>query len=136
MRRPQVFSELNMVPYLDVMLVLLIIFMVVTPWKQSDGLTVHLPHAQSDAVAMDESWVQFALDVHGQIKATKGDVSDALSQPKAVVGWLQKRGITTSQTIAIQADKEARWEWVAQLIGEMHRGGWQKIVFLTESDAH
>ena len=135
MRRPQVFSELNMVPYLDVMLVLLIIFMVAAPWKQSEGLTVHLPSAQSEAVAVDESWVQFTLDRHGRLHATKGEVNEALPHPGAVVSWLQKHKITANQVIAIQADKKVSWELVAQLIAQTHRGGWQKVVFLTESQA-
>ena len=50
-RRPM--SEINVVPYIDVMLVLLVIFMVTAP-LMTQGIKVVLPEANSEAIAIDD----------------------------------------------------------------------------------
>ena len=59
----KVINEINVVPYVDIMLVLLVIFMVVTPLA-IQGLEINLPKAQADQIELEQSQ-PFVIDVNG-----------------------------------------------------------------------
>ena len=59
----KVINEINVVPYVDIMLVLLVIFMVVT-LLAIQGLEINLPKAQADQIELEQSQ-PFVIDVNG-----------------------------------------------------------------------
>ena len=62
-RRPM--SEINVVPYIDVMLVLLVIFMVTAP-LMTQGIKVVLPEANSEAIAIDDPNQMLVISINDQ----------------------------------------------------------------------
>ena len=58
----KVINEINVVPYVDIMLVLLVIFMVVTPLAVQ-GLDINLPNTQADEIELEQSQ-PFVIDVN------------------------------------------------------------------------
>ena len=64
-------SEINVTPFVDVMLVLLIIFMVTAPMMQQ-GIEVNLPKTNSTGVDLNEDPFVLTIDVKGQMKV--GDI--------------------------------------------------------------
>src|SRR5210317_2518959 len=74
-------SEINVVPYIDVMLVLLIIFMVTAPMLMQ-GVKVELPEAAADPVEnQDSEPVIVSVDAGGQLFLNLGDEKQVLSLP-------------------------------------------------------
>ena len=75
-RRRRLMGEINVVPYIDVMLVLLIIFMVVTPLTQK-GLDVELPESADNVeqTAPDPNQLVLDIDVNGQVTINKQPVN-------------------------------------------------------------
>ena len=64
-RRPM--SDINVVPYIDVMLVLLVIFMVTAP-LMTQGIRVDLPAANSEAIAIDELQQVLVVSINREVQ--------------------------------------------------------------------
>ena len=86
------FSEVNMVPYLDVMLVLLIIFMVVTPALQM-GVDIALPRASTNELSsIKDHAVVVSVDAKGQMYVQYGEqTSDPVPTQKETMQWLSPK---------------------------------------------
>ena len=65
-RRRKLVAEMNVVPYLDVMLVLLVIFMVTAPLMQT-GVSIDLPNGEGSIEAADEKTIIISLNQNGQL---------------------------------------------------------------------
>ena len=70
-KRRQLKAEINVVPYIDVMLVLLIIFMVTAPLLRM-GVDIKLPQAAAKSLQQDKQPVLVSLDKNGQLYLTLG----------------------------------------------------------------
>src|ERR1700742_3422238 len=68
-------AEINMTPFIDVMLVLLIIFMVAAPLL-TNGVTVDLPKASAGALNIDQKPVAISIDEKGQVFLMDQPVAD------------------------------------------------------------
>ncbi len=77
--RGQLMSEINVTPFVDVMLVLLIIFMVSAPLLVN-GVPLDLPHSQAGPVQMDKAPLTISLDAQGRFAINQDyyDTSEAL----------------------------------------------------------
>ena len=72
-KRYKLKSEINVVPYIDVMLVLLIIFMVTTPMMKSLGVPVQLPESNAKSLKDIKDPLVVSVDQNGQIFLKVGD---------------------------------------------------------------
>ena len=119
-------SEINVTPFVDVMLVLLVIFMVTAPMMQQ-GLEVNLPKTASTGVALTEDPFVLTIDAAGHLKA--GDiiinVNDAREKLKAI---FQTR---KNKQIYIQADRKVDYGVVAEVMGEIRAAGIYNINLIT-----
>lgn len=94
-------SEINVTPFVDVMLVLLVIFMVTAPMMQQ-GLDVNLPKTASTGVALNEDPFVLSIDSAGKITTVGNEIkSDALSTKIKAVFENRK-----NKQIYIQADRK------------------------------
>src|ERR1700740_3721199 len=107
-----VMSEINVTPFVDVMLVLLVIFMVTAPMMQQ-GLDVNLPKTASTGVALNEDPFVLVIDANGGLKA--GDVSVKLTDLSVrLKAIFQNR---KNKQVYIQADKKVDYGTVASVVG-------------------
>ena len=130
-RRKAVFSNVNIVPYLDVMLVLLVIFMATTPVVQM-GVNLDLPEGKASPMRA-ESPVILSIDKEGWRYLQSGDNKpERIFDQEGIAQWLQKNQIATSRSIQLQADKALPWQKVLTTLLEVTQQGWSKIALMTE----
>ena len=119
--------DLNVTPFIDVMLVLLIIFMVAAPLL-TNGVTVDLPKAAAGALNVEQEPVTIAIDDKGQTYVMDepvgdGDVVDRLQA-------LAKDGPDTR--VYVRASKTVPYGRVAEIMAEVTSAGYKKVALVTE----
>jgi len=124
-------STINVTPMVDVMLVLLIIFMVITPMLQK-GVSVDLakvnnPQAMPDADKEDALLV--AINKQGDIFFGADKVSGADQLTHLVKDRLASR---TDKRVFIKADARARYGWVVDVVDNVRAAGVDELGLLTE----
>ena len=121
-------ANINVTPLCDIMLVLLIIFMVVTPMLQK-GVDVKLPPAAYAADHPDnEDTVTLAVRVDGQI------FLDMMPVPRSdvVASIREKFDVRTDKTIFLKADENLDYGDVLQVMDLCREGGVEEIALITE----
>lgn len=124
------FSEINVTPLVDVMLVLLIIFMVTAPMMQQ-GLEVELPQTANSGVSTNDE--PFVLVIKEDRKILAGGVAIPmpLLGPKLKAIFENRR----NKQIYIQADRKVDYGVVAETIGEIRAAGIFQIGLITNPKA-
>ena len=121
-------AEINVTPFVDVMLVLLIIFMVAAPLSVV-GIPVELPKTAADALPGDEEeplTVTITADGAVMIQETPTDEAE-------LVGKLQAIAVErTSDKIFLRADGANAWNRVAYVMGLLNAGGFSDIGLVTD----
>lgn len=121
-RRDEVFSGINIVPFTDIVLVLLVIFMIAAPGIVNSGLDVSLPGA-STASSELPSRISVALDREGRVFLDGREVTgEALS--------LQIRSAVEKQkdlTIVLNADRESHHGKVIETLDALRSSGARNI---------
>ncbi|MEZ5399779.1 MAG: biopolymer transporter ExbD [Bryobacteraceae bacterium] len=130
-KAPDVVADINVTPMVDVMLVMLIIFMVITPML-TKGITVDLvktknPIAMSDADKEDAILVAVSRNGEVFLGSTKM-TADAL--PGKVKDLLTNR---LSKIAYLKADSRARYERVVEVVDNLRAAGVDQLGMLTES---
>lgn len=135
-KKNALFSDVNMVPYLDVMLVLLIIFMIVTPVVHM-GVQVSLPRASAQPLSnVQEAPIILSLDEKGAKYLDKGGEHRVEIEDEAsVLTWLKKHGVGKETTVYVRADRALIWERVLECMTMMQRLGWHKVTLVTEAES-
>ncbi|MBU2890177.1 MULTISPECIES: protein TolR [Celeribacter] len=127
-RRPAAMSEINVTPFVDVMLVLLIIFMVAAP-MMTVGVPVELPETAATALPQEEQEpLTITLTADGQVLLMANETPEADLVTKL-------RAIATERNddkIFLRADGSVPYERVAQVMGALNAGGFRKIGLVTE----
>lgn len=119
-------SEINVTPFVDVMLVLLIIFMVTAPMMQQ-GLDIELPETASTGVETNDE--PFVLVIKKNRKIVAGDANIEMSRlSEQLKAMFETR---KNKQIYLQADKSVDYGFVAQAIGEIRSAGIYSIGLIT-----
>lgn len=126
-------ADINVTPMVDVMLVMLIIFMVITPML-SKGVSVDLaktanPIAMADADKEDAVIVAVSRDGRVYLGSTQMPAADL---PAKVKDLLTNR---LDKTCFVKADARARYEKVVEVVDNLRAAGVDNIGLLTELDA-
>ncbi len=123
------FTEINVTPFVDVMLVLLIIFMVTAPMMTS-GVTVDLPKAKSSALGGNDEPVSVTVKRDGSLYIQNTEVSlDELGPKlKAILG----EKIETR--IFVRGDTSVDYGAVMSAISEITSAGYTKVALLTDGN--
>jgi biopolymer transport protein ExbD len=123
----QPLAEINMVPLIDVMLVLLIIFMVTAPLL-THAVKVDLPRAASAVETPKPDAIELTLDAQGQAHWN----GEAVSQDE----WrarLAKAALATPQPeLRLRADGELAYRRVVEVMSDAARAGVTRIGFVTD----
>lgn len=132
-RRPV--AEINVVPYIDVMLVLLIIFMVTAPIV-TQGVKVDLPQASSEALSADSKPpVVASIDADGDYFLDVGSSSDRqtldLEEIAIRVGAIIQ--LEPERPVVVKADRSIAYEKVIQLMVTLQGAGVPSVGLMTDS---
>lgn len=120
-------SEINMIPLIDVMLVLLIVFMITVP-VMKHAVDVALPQASSQVSQDKPDTIKLSVSALGQFHWNEKAVSDDELQ-----ALLAEAATAEPQPeLHIRGDKEVRYERVAQAMAAAQRAGIKQLGFVTE----
>lgn len=122
-------AEINMVPLIDVMLVLLVIFMVTAPLL-THAVKVDLPGVAAKPAAPSEK-IDVSIDGSGQFFWNATPVS----KPELLTR-LEQQGLSSPDTeIHLRVDRNTRYEVVAEIMSAAAAAGLGKIGFVTQPGA-
>jgi len=127
-------GEINVVPYIDVMLVLLIIFMVTAPML-SQGIKVDLPRAAAEPMPPDIEPLVLSIDAAGGMYLNIGDPQARVAAERvlAVVSAALRR--EPERPVLVKADRTVEYGRVVEGMALLQQAGAQKVGFATESPA-
>jgi len=120
-------SEINVTPFVDVMLVLLIIFMVTAPLLTA-GVPIDLPDSRANALPQDQEQVSISIDSDGFVyidddQIPEGDLPQVLQSISPGGG--------EGPDITLRADRELDYGRVMAVMGELNRAGLNRISLVT-----
>jgi biopolymer transport protein TolR len=128
-RRAGAINEINMTPFIDVMLVLLIIFMVAAPMMTA-GVPLDLPQTRAAPLNMDSKPVTLSIKETGQVFLGEAEIAD-----EAIVGKLAevaKQGF--DERIFVRGAKQVDYGRVAQIMSLVTSAGYKRVALVTEPD--
>ncbi|MEI6098784.1 MAG: protein TolR [Alphaproteobacteria bacterium] len=127
--RPAAMSEINVTPFVDVMLVLMIIFMVAAPLL-TVGVPIKLPQTAANAMPTEqEEPLTITLTADGLVLIQTTQVAEAELIPKLVAIAAER----TSDKVFVRADGAVPYDRVAQLMGALNAGGFNNIGLVTDT---
>lgn len=128
-------ADINVVPYIDVMLVLLVIFMVTAPLL-TQGIDVELPQTQAEPIANQEEPVTLTVDARGRYFL---DIGTGQNQPLSDDELVKRVAIVLREKpqtmILVRADSGVPYGAVVQGMSLLQSAGASKIGFVTQPPA-
>lgn len=138
-KRERPISEINVVPYIDVMLVLLVIFMITAPML-TQGVTVDLPKAASQSLpTTDKEPIIVSVNQQGtyflNISATPDDPIDGQALVVRVAAELElAKQAGQKLNVLVKGDQGVVYGKVVQAMGLLKQAGAEQVGLLTDSD--
>ena len=132
-RGRRLMGEINVVPYIDVMLVLLIIFMVTAPLL-TQGVKVDLPKAGAEPIdAKDLNPLVLSIDREGRLYLNTGANPNRSLEPRIVEAWTAAALREKPETsVLVKADMAIPYGQVVEAMVLLQRAGASKVGFLTD----
>lgn len=138
-KKRKMMAEINVVPYIDVMFVLLIIFMVTTPFV-TQGVDVDLPQTSTAKSASElagdseASFIIVEIDSDGNLglSVNDEDVKRGLSMQDIIVRVKAELSIAPDSPVAVGGDASTAYADVVLVLDELSRAGIPKVGLLTE----
>ena len=127
--RKAAFSDINMTPFIDVMLVLLIVFMVAAPLL-AVGVPLDLPQTAAKPLSIDKQPLTVSIDDRGRVFLQETALSDAEIVPKLQA--IAKLGV--DERIYVRGAKKVDYGRVAQIMAVITAAGFKKVALVTEPD--
>ncbi|NVK33263.1 MAG: protein TolR [Rhodobacteraceae bacterium] len=125
-RRHQPMSEINVTPFVDVMLVLLIIFMVSAPLL-TVGVPIDLPETRAKALEGDQEPITISVKESGQvfIQETEIDIDEVVPKLEAIAanGYEER--------IFVRGDQNADYGTIMKLMGRINAAGFKRLGLVT-----
>ncbi|MEO6033025.1 MAG: biopolymer transporter ExbD [Burkholderiaceae bacterium] len=123
-------SEINMVPLIDVMLVLLVIFIITAPLL-TQAVKLELPQASSQVNDLRPEKIDFAIDATGLLYWN----GEAVTRAEAGRRFEDEGHKQPQPEIHLRADQSVAYRFVAQTLADASKSGLTKIGFISEPEA-
>ena len=134
LQKRKLMGEINVVPYIDVMLVLLVIFMVTAPLL-TQGIEVELPKAGAEPIdsAADKMPLILSVDSGGNLYLSVGDDEDEPVDAKTIVANVRAILKNSPETpILVKADRAVEYGYVVGAMVLLQQGGAENVGFVTD----
>ncbi len=122
-----ILSQINVTPFVDVMLVLLIIFMVTAPMLQ-EGLDVNLPVVKANALSVEEEPIIITITKEGELFINKNKITLTGLDKKLNAIYSRKK----EKMVLIRADEKVPYGFVIRTMAEIRKAGIERIGMVTE----
>jgi len=122
-------AEINMVPLIDVMLVLLVIFIITAPLL-TQAVKLELPKASSQVNDLKPEKIDFAIDAQGQLYWN----GEKLSRADASVRFRGEAAKPVQPEVHLRADQGVAYRFVAQTLADASKAGLTRIGFVSEPE--
>ena len=116
-------ADINMVPFIDITLILLIIFMVMSPLLVQMQLTVDLPKSKAINTQTDDDVIRIEIQKNGTITVLKKTVSMANLERELIL----RLGKANKKTILVEADKDVPVQQVVDVFDIAKKLGAAKL---------
>ncbi|MCK5917209.1 MAG: protein TolR [Cocleimonas sp.] len=133
-KRRRAMAEMNVVPYIDVMLVLLVIFMVTAPMLQT-GVQINLPDAEAKAVPTNnQTPIIISVNQQGDYFNDDGDQVRITELTEYLVGQLKNSQSTNNKVrpVYIRGDQEVAYRYLMQAMIAAQKAGAKSINLMAE----
>lgn len=120
-------SEINTTPLVDVMLVLLVIFIITAPLL-THAVKIDLPHASSQPLPEKPEVISLSIDAAGKMYWNDAP----LVQGELKVKLVQIANQTPQPELNVRADKETRYQVLAEVMADAQNAGITKLGFVSE----
>ena len=126
--RQNAFTDINITPMVDVMLVLLVIFMVAAP-MMTTGVSVDLPKSNASVVAGQDEPLAVSIAPDGKVYVQKTQVAikDLQAKLKAIIGAKKET------RIFVRGDKAVDYGRIMQVVSEINAAGFNKVALITDT---
>ncbi len=121
------FSEINVTPFVDVMLVLLIIFMVTAPLL-TVGVQVDLPESNADSLQANNEPLELTISKDGSIYIQETEINIKELIPKLIA--ITDNRLDTK--IYVRGDEIINYGKVMRVLGELSGSGFSKVALITK----
>jgi biopolymer transport protein TolR len=128
-RKSAPIADINMTPFIDVMLVLLIIFMVTAPLLTA-GVPLDLPKTGAGQLNVDQKPITISINDKAQIFI--GETPISIAEIAAKIQPLAKQGF--DERIYVRGAKQVDYGTVAQVMSAITAAGYKRVALLTEQD--
>jgi biopolymer transport protein TolR len=127
-RRAGRIAEINVTPFVDVMLVLLIVFMITAPLL-TVGVPVELPKTEAKQLAADETPLTVTIRADGVVFLQETEIGE--DELLVKLGALAKEGLQSR--IFIRADETVEYGSVARVMAKINAAGYRNIGLVTDT---
>lgn len=122
------FTDINITPFVDVMLVLLVVFMVTAPLLTT-GLRIDLPNVQAANTPVKDARLLVTVTKEERIMFADKDVTDSIDTV-----LLDSQRVQSERELYIRADKEARYGVVARVVAAARASGVTSLNLLVQPE--
>ncbi len=127
--KKKLMSDINVTPFVDIMLVLLIIFMVTSP-MMTQGVDVNLPQTQAKEMKTDEDPLILTVDINKEISIEKNKIE--LSELEEKLSTMFK--YRDNKELLLRADKDIPYGFIMQVTARIKGAGIEKLGMITEPE--
>ena len=127
--RRAVMSEINVTPFVDVMLVLLIVFMVSAPLL-TVGVPIDLPQTQAKSLEQDQKPITLSVQTDGKVFLGDSEIRVDELVPK-LQAIAQARG-GLDERIYVRGDRKTDYGTVMRVMGRLSQAGFRRVALVTE----
>jgi len=120
-------SDINVTPFVDVMLVLLVVFMVTAP-LMTVAVPIDLPKTQARSVGTDKEPLVVSIDANGKVylQEKSMDLADLVPKLKAITG------ANPDARIFVRGDKSVSYGRIMEVMGTISASGFNKVALVAE----
>lgn len=120
-------SDINVTPFVDVMMVLLVVFMVTAPLL-TVGVPVDLPKTQAKSMRQDKEPLVISIDQSGKVYVQERamELSDLVPKLKAITG------ANAEARIFVRGDKSVSYGRIMEVMGTVSAAGFNKVALVAE----
>jgi biopolymer transport protein TolR len=127
--RRSVMSEINVTPFVDVMLVLLIVFMVSAPLL-TVGVPLDLPQSQAKSMDQDREPLTVSVNDHGQIYLQNSEITAEELVPKLKAITDARGGL--DERVYVRGDKKVDYGTMMRVMGRLSAAGYHRVALVSE----